>query len=66
MRLIGIENFTMDIISKHELPDDIYGVCKLDTFELHEIRRIEVNHSLNTNNVEYYSNVLMLAKQEMT
>ena len=43
MRLIGIDNFTMDIISKHELPDDIYSVCKLDTFELHEIRRIEAS-----------------------
>ena len=66
MRLIGIENFTMVIISKHEMLDDIYSDCKIETFELYEIRRIEVNRLLNTQNVQYYPNVLMLSQHERT
>ena len=66
MKLIGTENSTMVIISKHEMLDDIYSDCKIETFELYEIRCIEVNHLLNTHNVQYYPNVLMLAQQEMT
>ena len=66
MRQIGIENFTMVIISKHEMLDDIYSDCKIETFELYEIRRIQINRLLNTHNVQYYPNVLMLARQERT
>ena len=66
MRLVGIETFTMVIISKHEMLDDIYSDCKIETFELYEIRRIEVNRLLNTQNVQYYPNVLMLSQHERT
>ena len=57
MRTIGIENFTMVIISKYVLPDDIYSDCTLDTFELHEIRSIESKRLLNTINTQH-QNVL--------
>ena len=64
MRIIGIQNFKMMIVSEHDLPDDIYSDCKLDTFELYEIRSIEVNRLLNTNNKQYYPNVLMLINED--
>ena len=51
MRLIGVENFTMVIISKYLLSDDIYSECVLNMFELNEIWSIDINRILNTNNI---------------
>ena len=51
MRLIGVKKFTMVIISKYLLPDDIYSECLLNIFELYDIWSIDINRILNTNNV---------------
>ena len=51
MRLIGIENFTMLIISKYLLQDDYSSECMLNILELDEIWSIDINRILNTNSI---------------
>ena len=51
MRLIGIENFTILIVSKYLLQDDYSSECMLNILELDEIWSIDINRILNTNNI---------------
>ena len=51
MRLIGVENFSMVIVSKYILPDDNRSECVLNMFELYEIWSIDVNRILNVNSI---------------